>query len=206
MTKATHNGTCQCCGRVQALTPNGIAKHGYTTEYGFFNGTCRGSDNQPLELDTALNVATVAGLREWAADRKAEAEGDITEVPVTVRELRRDGSRRERTVMMDRVAFEAKHPAYTKFDDAVARRRVTLARMAEQAVAQARELADLATLVHGNPLQEREAEKPLQRTSAKSYREACEKVRELQAAGKQDVRQRRRPFNQGGGFAITYRD
>ena len=48
--KATHSGTCQICGRLQKLPSGRMAKHGYTTRWGFFEGTCPGSDHQPFEL------------------------------------------------------------------------------------------------------------------------------------------------------------
>lgn len=58
--KATHLGHCQVCGRRQML-PNGqLAKHGYTVEYGWFNGTCYGSGNLPIELDFKLVEDSIA--------------------------------------------------------------------------------------------------------------------------------------------------
>ena len=49
MAKATHKGTCQCCGSVQKL-PNGVlSKHGYTVDWGFFNGVCQGAGHKPFE-------------------------------------------------------------------------------------------------------------------------------------------------------------
>lgn len=57
MTKkqATHFGICQVCGSRQAYTDGKrIAKHGYTVDYGFFNGTCQGSDHLALEEDHAV--------------------------------------------------------------------------------------------------------------------------------------------------------
>jgi hypothetical protein len=54
MAKATHSGTCQLCGRGQKL-PNGVlSKHGYTVDWGFFSGTCRGSAGRPFEESTDL--------------------------------------------------------------------------------------------------------------------------------------------------------
>jgi hypothetical protein len=50
-------GTCQACGRVQAVLDKGetpIAKHGYEIigrgRGGYFIGTCHGSDRRPAEL------------------------------------------------------------------------------------------------------------------------------------------------------------
>lgn len=51
---ATHIGTCQCCGRSQKL-PNGrLSKHGYTVQWGFFSGTCRGAHELPYEQSCGL--------------------------------------------------------------------------------------------------------------------------------------------------------
>jgi hypothetical protein len=57
---ATHTGTCQVCGRRQAVTGSWIAKHGYQVKgFGFFMGVCPGAQHQPLELhrDTADRIA-----------------------------------------------------------------------------------------------------------------------------------------------------
>jgi hypothetical protein len=83
--KATHFGTCQVCRAVQKL-PNGkLAKHGYTTRYGFFSGTCFGSDFLPLEISCELvKVAKkraldrARDLREQAADYRALDYSDVT--------------------------------------------------------------------------------------------------------------------------------
>lgn len=66
--KATHRGTCQLCGRAHKIdTKYGtVAKHGFTKEHGFFNGTCRGSDNKPLEVSCALLREYVE--QHWPAD------------------------------------------------------------------------------------------------------------------------------------------
>lgn len=39
--KATHQGECQICDRVQKLPNNVLSQHGYKVEFGFFNGVCR---------------------------------------------------------------------------------------------------------------------------------------------------------------------
>ena len=54
MAKATHSGTCQICGGFQKL-PNGVlSQHGYTVQWGWFNGICSGSKNLPFEQSIAL--------------------------------------------------------------------------------------------------------------------------------------------------------
>jgi len=64
MAKATHNGTCQCCGRNQAVKKGVLAKHGYTVENGYFEGTCVGTSNKPLQNCRELLDNNVA---EWDA-------------------------------------------------------------------------------------------------------------------------------------------
>lgn len=52
--KATHKGTCQVCGRGQKLPNGNLSLHGYTTEWGFFAGTCHGALFLPFELSKSL--------------------------------------------------------------------------------------------------------------------------------------------------------
>lgn len=61
--KATHDGHCQLCGRLQRLPKGMLAKHGYTKEWGFFSGTCPGSDHLPFEQSRDL----IAGALERVA-------------------------------------------------------------------------------------------------------------------------------------------
>lgn len=79
MTKATHNGTCQVCGRAHARRPSGIAQHGYTVDHGYFQGVCDGAHNPPIEESTELLDATVARLRASVARlRAAQAPETVT--------------------------------------------------------------------------------------------------------------------------------
>lgn len=82
---ATHQGTCQICGRQQMLPGGKLAKHGYTTRWGFFSGTCTGSGWGPFEthcdkIEDAIVRATdhAAYLRTKAAELKASK--DVTKV------------------------------------------------------------------------------------------------------------------------------
>ena len=61
---ATHNGTCQCCGSIQAVTKRGLANHGYTVDYGFFNGICQGANKKPLEEDHTETDKIIVALEE----------------------------------------------------------------------------------------------------------------------------------------------
>ncbi len=49
-----NRGTCQCCGSIQKLPSGRLSVHGYTVEWGFFNGTCRGAHELPFEQSKGL--------------------------------------------------------------------------------------------------------------------------------------------------------
>ena len=78
-TTHTHRGHCQACGRVQAVdtTNNLLAKHGYTVDFGYFNGVCTGSDRKPLEIDKSFTEQTIVELADWVEKKRvllAEAQ------------------------------------------------------------------------------------------------------------------------------------
>lgn len=87
-TTHTHRGTCQSCGKVQAVD-NGskiLAKHGYTVAYGVFNFVCKGADHhKPAELDVTLCKKTMFACLESAAHNEAQIPKlrDGTVVPRT---------------------------------------------------------------------------------------------------------------------------
>lgn len=204
MNASTHTGTCQACGRRQAVHINTgmIAKHGYTTEYGFFNGTCGGSDELPLELDTAVNIGTVAAMIKFAEKNEAAAEADITKVLVEFGPYIYDnrGRRTRETKFVDRAEFEATQPRYADFDRQVEIVRMNHLRTARGVRADAQMIDDLRDVVHGQPLQARKVEADIKREYFKTYRDAYNRVEELKAAGHK-AQQRRG----GGKITVTYR-
>lgn len=74
MAKSTNKGTCQWCGAIQKLPNELLSQHGYTTQWGFFEGVCRGSRNQPLEKScelvkySMLNQSRVKALQSTAKE------------------------------------------------------------------------------------------------------------------------------------------
>jgi hypothetical protein len=68
--KATHKGTCQVCGRQQMLPNDRLSKHGYTVEFGWFEGTCQGAGHLPYELSCDLVKESVV----WAEDRMTDLD------------------------------------------------------------------------------------------------------------------------------------
>lgn len=206
-TASTHTGICQACGRRQAVhVKTGlIAKHGYTTEYGFFNGTCGGSDSLPLELDTTVNVATVEALNAFAAKQEAAADAEILTVPVEVYTDQRDarGRRKRAIVLVNAAEWAERRDCYGTFEEAVERVRYRLRRIAEQVRADAAALEDLRDKVHGQPLQPRKVEAEIKRETFKTIREAYARQAELKAQGI-EARIRRGTYV-GQPATITYR-
>ena len=72
--RATHKGECQVCGRTQKLPREILAKHGYTVDWGFFNGTCWGAGYLPLERDNSLLAKAI----EWAEAQHTAISEKIT--------------------------------------------------------------------------------------------------------------------------------
>lgn len=66
----THRGHCQLCVSVQAIDPESgrIAKHGYTVEFGYFNGTCPGSGLFSLHVERKYADESIAEARARAKE------------------------------------------------------------------------------------------------------------------------------------------
>ncbi len=90
MTKTAHTnrGTCQVCGRIQAIdNGSGItAKHGYKVAgYGFFNGVCPGAFHVPAEKSLTVTHSIIERLEADAAhdERTAAAYRDHSKLCTT---------------------------------------------------------------------------------------------------------------------------
>jgi len=89
--KHTHTGHCQICGRIQAVDnlTKLLAKHGYKVAgFGFFNGVCSGSGEQPLQLQHVITDDIVIRLTNYAANNLDAAaklkSGEIKPIQVLV--------------------------------------------------------------------------------------------------------------------------
>jgi hypothetical protein len=71
MGKATNDGTCQICERRQRLPRGVMAKHGYTVDYGYFNGTCYGSENLPFEQSRDMLAPWIKRVEDHLRDLNA---------------------------------------------------------------------------------------------------------------------------------------
>lgn len=74
--KATHKGTCQICGRQHKVNTNTgmLAKHGYTIDFGWFNGTCTGSDNLPYEKSCDMTKKSISLTNDYINTLKNKIE------------------------------------------------------------------------------------------------------------------------------------
>jgi hypothetical protein len=72
MARHTHRGTCQVCGSVQAVNNKTgmIAKHGYTVDWGMFQGECPGSNELPIEKSHKLTTQIINSIQGQLAGMK----------------------------------------------------------------------------------------------------------------------------------------
>lgn len=206
MTKATHNGTCQACGRNQAVKADGrLAKHGYTVDYGYFNGTCSGAEHAPLEKDTAHNVDVVAAVRNWADQQEQLSNGNIKTVPIRVKDTDSTDRYARKTIQINREDFIATQRsdwqkdeqqkwddfASKKFDEKIESVRFQLRNAAKHARKDADLLEALRAKTFGNELTSREVpadQRPQKETGFRTIREGYIRADELKKLGFVSVR------------------
>lgn len=68
-TKTQTRGHCPYCGREQAIKNGTMAHHGYTVDWGYFNGVCQGQQHRPLEQDRTVWDQLKVKLLEDAAEK-----------------------------------------------------------------------------------------------------------------------------------------
>lgn len=214
--KATHNGTCQACGRSQAVKANGnLAKHGYTVDYGYFSGTCSGSDRKPLELETSHNLDVVAAIRDWADQQEQFSKGNIETVVVNVyisgtasTAGRRENQTMNREQFIEYSTQFAGAQGQRAWESKVDAYRMELKRNADFARKDADNLDTLRDKTFGNELAPREVEGAPQPqresfsadSNGGAMHKAYDRARELKAEGI-----RSRVTGHAGYATITYR-
>lgn len=79
--KSTHQGTCQVCGRMQALPSGRLSKHGYDVKFHYFHGVCPGAGHKPLEIERTFADEVAASLlvsaRKHVRDADAVVRGKL---------------------------------------------------------------------------------------------------------------------------------
>lgn len=74
MAKAEFQGICQWCGSTQKLPRGVLSLHGYDVQWGFFNGTCRGSRHLPFEQSIDLIEESIAVNADAAVRLRRQAD------------------------------------------------------------------------------------------------------------------------------------
>lgn len=70
--KTQTRGICPHCGHEQAVLKNGrMSKHGYSVNFGWFDGVCSGQNHKPLQLDRAPTDQLIADIAARVAETKA---------------------------------------------------------------------------------------------------------------------------------------
>lgn len=180
--RATHNGTCQICGNEQAVNAKSgkIAKHGYTVEWGYFEGTCPGSDELPLQKGEAAARDMMLHLDNQAERDDENARGTIEKVTVLTRDLRK------RRVTVDREGYE--ELGYLRsWDSIVSMERKRLKRQAEMCRKMCREIEQRIETIFGTALIERAPAKPKRKEKTREHfrtpRDAYTRQHELEQQG-----------------------
>lgn len=163
---ATHNGTCQVCGRLQAL-PNGVlSKHGYVVKgYGYFVGTCPGAERKPLEIERTFADFVAADVmkdsKNATANAKKVAAGKLLpkqakngKSEVTERINRWGGKSRSWTDVLVPYAEAPEH--YQR--EARESLQYSFERHAKLAADTSKDITERANRVHGKPLTPRATE------------------------------------------------
>lgn len=151
MKAATHRGNCQVCGHQQHVMADGLANHGYTVQFGFFKGTCRGSSKQPVQVERTITDATIDALHDYAAGCDAAVRNLKTGVSFPSRIL--TGQKLNRTTYK----YEDVHIAFADGTQAQQTRAIELAIMSEESDARgarghAKGLKEMANRLHGTAL------------------------------------------------------
>lgn len=190
MAKATNNGICQVCGREQAVHPQTsfLAKHGYTVEWGYFEGTCPGSNFLPIQLDRTIADEELEKLLNFEEYNEKTAKKPIKTVTITRRLRNYPRGTTIETKTYTRSEFELEFPhAYSGWDGAVKNEIDRLLRTAENC---RRTRADIVARIdkyYGTPLLPRQMidkrREPSRREDFRTPREAYARQAELRKQG-----------------------
>jgi hypothetical protein len=80
--KAKFSGTCQICGSHQKLPKGLLSNHGYTVDFGWFNGICSGANHQPYEESCDLIQRAIDSSKEHKVSLLAQIENLKTDTSV----------------------------------------------------------------------------------------------------------------------------
>lgn len=75
MSKIQMRGHCSCCGNEQAVVKGGMAKHGYTVDFGYFSGVCSGAGKAPMEKGKEVTLELVEVINADIKSMMLKIEG-----------------------------------------------------------------------------------------------------------------------------------
>jgi hypothetical protein len=128
-----------------------LAKHGYTVEGGYFQGTCRGSHRTPVQFDRSLTDSTIADLGRYARERDIQAE-DLKAGTVTPAKIKTGDKLNRQTYTYDPIYIQFHQGTADQQQNAV---KMAIARAESDAIharAHAKSLKKMADELHGTPL------------------------------------------------------
>lgn len=203
-TKGQHRGHCQRCGAIQVVLPNGmLADHGYRVIHSYFQGTCQGSHELPLQVSRVITDAIITAMLDLgdcnANHARSLRSGTIT--PEKVQQLTQWGAREYAYEGIKQIAIMMPWDAASSIEQ-----KAQVELEAGQAESDARffrshakSMSELAADIHGTDLIDREAEELARVTARKvksepiigAYRTKIAKQRELEALSNQYSKLRR---------------
>ena len=206
MAKAKHFGTCQVCGRKQAYDGS-MAKHGYVVDYGFFSGTCNGSDRKALEEDKTLTEETIQALQTEISRMQAIVDNGQNNIALVRIQVYNKALRQYLISWQNAEDFKAtmKCPEFfeNEWSDAQRNTFYFYSNAINQMQHNVEFLKEMIKKVHGKPLQDRtveETEKPTKELFS-DYRTAYARKVELEKECYKVTLRRQRY----GGHGLTYR-
>jgi hypothetical protein len=151
-----------------------MSKHGYTVEHGWFSGVCSGQKFAPMQKDRSTTDKIVSDIRAQVVELRARVagltEGSIKPETALSGKSHLEDCRIGRKTVYESVPFDQ---APKQYQEKAVKEAIFLAdSKARAGESIARDLETLATLVHGQPLQEvtaPEAAKPILKGEKRRY-------------------------------------
>lgn len=131
MSKIQLRGHCPHCGNEQAVLKGGkggMSQHGYTVDFGYFHGVCRGNGKRPMEFDRAETEKVVAeinaDIEKLAEDNVALAEGRLRPTNIDTGKYVYENGRRTKVIIKWEEAEEYFGKIYANSGEGVAERMI----------------------------------------------------------------------------------
>lgn len=186
MKKATHNGTCQVCGRTHAINPKygTVVNHGYTVDYGYFNGICGGANRKPLQIEKTIAEHTVSRLGHYINALQARIDEGSSAIKEITKSYSKDiYTAKTVTTFTENTWSEYPYSYGETWKRAQAAEIWKIKGQADNLESIKVDLANLIKVVHGRPLEARETVENKVVEQFDTYREAYARGQEIKAKG-----------------------